>query len=283
MNFETNKDVLDWYERQERSLTPEFISSIPWHEVKAHPFDKRLIPVLFYMRDVETLTDMYHRELLRTPTGKDPHISKFMERWGVEEITHGEVLNRFLNEIGVETDEKWQTEVREDVTTTYNAKAYFLSMITNLVGKRFTATHMTFGAIHEMEAALGYRRLVALGNHPVLTHIVNGIIREESIHAQFYRSVARLELQRNEFAQKMARWVIEHFWAPVGQGSLRPERTEYTVKMLFGGDDAAAESLDKAVSQRVRQLPGFADLTKINETILEMAATSSVSFEAALP
>src|SRR5687767_7521958 len=30
MSFETNRDVLDWYERQPRALTPEFISSIPW-------------------------------------------------------------------------------------------------------------------------------------------------------------------------------------------------------------------------------------------------------------
>ena len=116
MNFETNKDVLDWYERQTRTLTPEFISSIPWHKVKDTPIDEKLIPILFYMRDVETLTDMYHRELLRTPTGKDPHIGKFMERWGLEEITHGEVLNRFLNEIGIETDEKWQTQVRRGVS-----------------------------------------------------------------------------------------------------------------------------------------------------------------------
>ena len=94
MNFETNKDVLDWYERQQRVLTPEFIREIPWDKVKDAPVDKKLIPVLLYMRDVETLTDMYHRELLRTPTGKDPHISKFMERWGLEEITHGEVLNQ---------------------------------------------------------------------------------------------------------------------------------------------------------------------------------------------
>ena len=34
MNFETNKDVLEWYERQERTLTPEFISAIPWDKVK---------------------------------------------------------------------------------------------------------------------------------------------------------------------------------------------------------------------------------------------------------
>src|SRR5258706_14328990 len=124
MTFETNSDVLEWYERQPRTLTPEFIESIPWHQVKDYPLDQRFIPVLLYMRDIETLTDMYHRQMLRTPTGKDPYISKFMERWGLEEVTHGEVLNRFLNEMGVETDEKWQTQVRRAVSTAYHANAY---------------------------------------------------------------------------------------------------------------------------------------------------------------
>lgn len=280
MNFETNKDVLDWYERQERSLTPEFIAAIPWNEVKNHPLDPRFIPVLLYMRDVETLTDMYHRELLRTPTGKDPHISKFMERWGLEEITHGEVINRFLNEAGFETDENWQKQVRQNVSASYNMTAYLMTLLTNLIGKKFTATHMTFGAIHEMEAAVGYRRLVALADHPVLTHIVSGIIREESVHAQFYRSVARLELEKNEFAQKMARWIIDHFWAPVGQGSLARERTEYTISVLFAGD-GAIDGLDKTVTQRVRQLPGFEGITKITETIGQMAQSPAMEMEPA--
>jgi len=280
MNFETNKDVLEWYERQERTLTPEFISAIPWDKVKDTPIDEKLIPILLYMRDVETLTDMYHRELLRTPTGKDPHISKFMERWGVEEITHGEVLNRFLNEIGVETDDRWQDQVRRAVSTAYNANAYLLMILTNLIGKKFTATHMTFGTIHELEAAQGYRRLMALADHPVLTHILQGIVREESIHAQFYRSVARLELERNPFAQKMARFVIEKFWAPVGQGSLPKHRTEYAIAMLFGDNDAL-EGLDKTVTQRVRGLPGFADITKMTEKISQIAETSAMKLEAA--
>ena len=280
MNFETNKDVLDWYERQERVLTPKFISNIPWNKVRDHRIDEKLIPVLLYMRDVETLTDMYHRELLRTPTGKDPHISKFMERWGIEEITHGEVLNRFLNEAGVETDDNWQTQVRRDVTTSYNTISYMMMVLTNLIGKKFTATHMTFGAIHEMEAAQGYRRLIDLADHPVLTFIINGIIREESVHAQFYRSVARIELERNEFAQKMARWVIEHFWAPVGQGSLAKARTEYTIATLFAADNAI-EGLDRTVTQRVRQLPGFDGITKITDTIGEIAGHSAMKFETA--
>jgi rubrerythrin len=274
MSFETNKDVLDWYERQERVLTPQFLGEIPWSEVKDHPFNEELIPVLMYMRDVETLTDMYHRELVRTPTGKDPHISKFMERWGIEEITHGEVINRFLNEVGVETDEKWQEQVRRDVSKVYKTKAYFISAITNLVGKKFTATHMTFGAIHEMEAAQGYRRLIELGDHPVLTHILQAIIREESAHGQFYRSIARLELKQNEFAQKLARWVIEHFWEPVGAGSLSAERSDYVIQKLFLEDNALAV-LDKTVTQRIRQLPGFADISKMTDTIGGIARSAA--------
>lgn len=282
MIFETNKEVLEWYEAQPRALTDEFISSIQWDKVKDHPFDERFVPVLFYMRDVETLTDMYHRELLRTPTGRDPEISKFMERWGVEEITHGEVLNRFLNEIGYETNSNWQDEVRRAVTTTYKVKNLMISALTNLIGKKFTATHMTFGAIHEMEAAQGYRRLKALTDHPVLNPILDAIIREESAHNQFYWSVARLELKRNDESQRMARYFIEKFWAPVGQGSLAKRRTEYIVKALFSGDEAI-DTIDTKVTKRVRQLPGFEDIQKITDTIADMANTSNVSFEAALP
>src|SRR5260221_1122495 len=126
MTFETKEEVLDWYENQPRAVTREFISAIPWDKVKNYPLDMRFVPVLIYMRDVETLTDMYHREMARTPTGKDPVIAKFMERWGVEEITHGEVINRFLNEYGIETDEAWQLQVRAAVSRFYHLNTYFL-------------------------------------------------------------------------------------------------------------------------------------------------------------
>jgi hypothetical protein len=280
MAFETNKDVLDWYEAQDRTLTPDYVASIPWHEVKNHALDKRFVPVLLYMRDVETLTDMYYREMLRTPTGKDPYISKFMERWGVEEATHGEVLNRFLNEAGVETGDKWQDRVRKDVSKIYNSYTFLVTTLAKFVGRRFTATHMTFGAIHEMSTAQGYRRLMALADHPVLTQILNAIIREEAAHTKFYWNIARLELRGNEFARRIARFVIDHYYAPVGQGSVSKNRTEYMVGTLFGDSDGL-EWLDRMVTRRVQQLPGFSDLTKINETIGRMAERASMKLKAA--
>jgi len=281
MTFETKHDVLNWYESQRRTVTPEFIDQIEWHRVREFPLDQRLVPVLMYMRDVEALTEMYYNELRRTPTGKDPVISKFMERWGIEEITHGEMLNRFLVESGVESGAKWQDEVRVNVSNFYRFNSRMITSLTNLVGRKFTATHMTFGAIHEMSTTQGYRRLMKLADHPVLTQILNGIIREESAHTKFYLSIARLELRGNELAQKIARYVIDHFWQPVGQGSLPKKRTDYVIATLFGGADGR-DCAERTVSERIRQLPGFSDLTRIMETVDQICASQRISLVPAI-
>lgn len=276
MTFETNKDVLDWYERQPRTLTAEFIENIPWREVKNHPLDTKFVRVLVYMRDVEILTDMYYEEMRRTPTGKDKAISKFMERWGVEELTHGEVINRFLNEAGFETSRNWQREVRESVSAAYRFNTRILTALTNLIGRRFTATHMAFGAINELSAAQSYRRLIELGNHPVLTHILRAIMREESAHTQFYWNVAKLELRRSSLAQKIARFVVKHFWAPVGSGARAEKDSDYAVKTLFDGDDGL-NLVDRKVTRHIQELPGFAGLDTVNERTREIVLSETAT------
>jgi hypothetical protein len=121
-----------------------------------------------------------------------------------------------------------------------------------------------------MSTTQAYRRLSKLADHPVLTHILNGIIREESAHTQFYWSVARLELRKNDFARKIACFVVDHLWAPVGQGSMPESKTEYTIGTLFGDEEGLA-AVDRIITGRIRQLPGFADLSKINETAVRIS------------
>lgn len=276
MTFKTNQDVLDWYEKQPRALTKEFIDNIPWKDVKDHFFDERFVPVLLYMRDIEILTDMYHEELRRTPTGKDKVISKFMERWGIEEITHGELINRFLNETGFETADKWKDEIKLSVSKYYHFYSRFLTMMTNCVGKSFTATHMAYGTINELSAAQSYRRLIELTGHPVLSHILKGIIREESVHTQFYQSVARLELEKSGFAQKIARFVVETFWYPVGSGARPKDLTDYTIATLFGSEKGI-ERIDRLVSKKIQMLPGLEGVTKVTERIAAIGANTDVA------
>lgn len=269
MNFETNGDVLNWYEKQPRTLTKEFIREIDWSSVGKHPIAEKFVPVLLYMRDVETLTDVYYEELRRTPTGRDPIIRKFMERWSVEEQTHGELINRFLNEAGIPTEEKWQKNVIGSVSTSYTLTNYLITTLASLIGKRFTATHMAFGAIHEMSTTQGYRRLTALADHPVLSQILTGIIREESAHTTFYRSVARIELEKSEISQKLSRFIIKHFYVPVGGGAKSDEELNYTIATLFGGEDGM-RWIERQVSDKIQTLPGFEGLTKVGDKISEI-------------
>lgn len=278
MTFETNEEVLAWYEGQERALNEKFISEIPWHRVKDHPLDERFIPVLLYMRDIEILTDMYHEELRNTPTGKDKVISKFMERWGVEEITHGELINRFLNEAGCETPRQWKENISRDVPGVYNFYTRILTALTNCVGKSFTATHMSYGAINELCAAQAYRRLIDIAAHPVLTHILKGIIREESVHTQFYYSVARLELKKSHYSQNIARFIVKNFWRPVGSGARSDAERNYAIAMLFG-DEEGAKWIDRTVTDKIQKLPGFDGITKVTDKIADIGQKTRLSLQ----
>jgi len=69
--FETDKEVLDWYERQPRALTKEFVDSIPWRDVRNYELNPDFVPVLVYMRDVEYFTEIYYRDYwFRQPWSK---------------------------------------------------------------------------------------------------------------------------------------------------------------------------------------------------------------------
>lgn len=269
--LETERDVLDWYEKQPRTITKAFIDSIPWQEVKAHTLNPAFIPVLLYMRDIESSTDVYYRELLRTPTGKDPIIKRFMERWVVEEADHGDLLNRFLKEAGTESGEDWLAAAKSAIPLRYTVENYCASLITNCFGERFSGTHMVWGAINEMTTLQGYRRLWQMAGHPILERVLRAVAREESAHASFYWNIARLKLQRSKLARELARVVIRKYWTPVGEGIKPRNETDYLIATLFSGEEGIS-FFDKAVSLRIRQLPGLSRLQAVTERIASVAA-----------
>jgi rubrerythrin len=264
--FETDKDVLDWYESQPRALTEEFVGSIPWNEVGRHPLNPAFIPILFYMRDVEFFTDMYYRELLRTPTGKDPVIRKFMERWSVEEIQHAKLLDRFLNEAGIQTSKDWQAEAMAHIPWSYRANAYLLNIAVKPFGKYFHAAHMVWGAINEITTLQGYRRLSKLAGHPVLSRLLSAIMQEESIHSNFYWQLARLKLAQAKFSRDLARFIVSRFWTPVGQGPKSEGETNYVIASLFSGTKGL-EFFNRTVADRIQRLPGFGGFQALSEKV----------------
>jgi rubrerythrin len=264
--FESDKDVLDWYERQPRALSKEFVNTIGWNEIKDHPLNPAFVPVLLYMRDVESFTEVYYQELLRTPTCKNPYIRKFMDRWSVEENEHANLLNRFLNEAGITTSENWWNEAKASIPRSYTIENYIGSMIIKIFGKHVSGVHMVWGAINEMTTLQGYRRLWKLAGHPVLEQLLRAIAQEESIHSNFYWQVARLRLEGSDFTRKLSRFMVDKFWTPVGQGTKPQRDTDYVIATLFKGANGV-KIFEKNVGQRMERLPGFRGLKVVTERV----------------
>ncbi len=257
--FETERDVLTWYEQQPRALTKEFVATIPWQDVKKYPIDDRFLPVLVYMRDIEKSTQVYYDQMIKTPTGRDPVIRRFMDKWSTEEDQHATLIDRFLNEAGYPTSPRWYEELKARVPKAYWRRKAIEPRITNLFGKRFSAVHMTWGAINEMSTLAGYQRLWTLARHPVLEKFLRGIGQEEAVHSSFYWNVAKLQLQQSGYARGLTNFMIKKFWAPVGTGIKTPGESNLVIQTLFGPDRAA--QFEKQVSRRLQLLPGLEDLT----------------------
>lgn len=264
--FESDRDVLDWYERQPRALSKEFVNTIGWNQIKDHPLNPAFVPVLLYMRDVESFTEVYYKELLRTPTCKNPYIRKFMDRWSVEENEHANLLNRFLNEAGITTSENWWNEAKASIPHSYTIENYIGSLIIKMFGKHVSGVHMVWGAINEMTTLQGYRRLWKLAGHPVLEQLLRAIAQEESIHSNFYWQVARLRLEGSDFTRRLSRFMIDRFWTPVGQGPKSQKETDYVIATLFQGANGV-KFFEKNVGQRMERLPGFKGLRVVTDRV----------------
>ena len=264
--FETDKEVLDWYERQPRALSKEYVNNIKWKEIKNYQLNPAFVPVLIYMRDIEYFTDMYYQELRRTPTGKDPIIRKFMDRWSIEELYHGNLLNRFLEEAGVPTGKNWQVEATRKIPRFYRLGSYLVDHASRPFGKYFHGAHMVWGAINEITAQNAYRRLADLSGHPVLKQLLIGIVQEESIHGSFYWNVARVKLNENQFSKILAKFIIGKFWSPVGQGAKPKGETNYVMATLFPGKEGL-QLFDEKIGSRIERLPGFGGFKGLTERI----------------
>jgi hypothetical protein len=228
------------------------LSAIAWDEVPRHPLPAEAIRTLRFMQDIEIHTIIYLRALLATRAIDDPDVATFLACWVYEETFHGIALARFLEAAGHPMGTRPRLHGREPLSQRIEAVA--TAMISR-AWPDFCAVHMTWGAINELTALTGYRRLVALARHPVLSDLLERIMLDESRHFFFYYRQAEIRLQRSAVA-RTARFLVDRFWVPVGSGVQPQGELLFMARYLFSGRDGRAAA--RKVDDTIRRLPGFA-------------------------
>jgi hypothetical protein len=235
------------------------ISAIPWDQVPQHPLPREAVRALRYMQDIESHTIIYLRTLLDTRAIDDPEVATFLACWLYEETFHGIALARFVRAAGYDIE----LRARSARTARQAIEARLTSWLAQ-AWPDFVAVHMAWGAINELTTLTGYRRMGAIVEHPVLRDLLDRIVLDESRHFYFYFKQAERRLERPGTA-RIARAVIERFWAPVGSGVQPASETRFLADYLFSGRDGRAAA--RKVDAIIHDLPGFAGVPLLDAWI----------------
>lgn len=234
-----------------------------------HPLSPEALRCLRYMHDVEHHTVCYLRDLLLTPAHRDPDVTAFLSCWVYEELWHGEAIAEVLRLHGEVAGAPRIARMRRR-TRWHDLKEIGTHLVGSaVVGESFVAVHMTWGAVNEWTTQAGYARLATQEGHPVLSELLHRIMRQEGRHIDYYSSEARRRLDGDRRAQQVTRWMLSHFWRPVGSGVMPPEEVAFLVRHLFSHDEglAAIERIDR----RVDQLPGQEGLGLVSNAVRQLA------------
>jgi hypothetical protein len=246
------------------------ITDLDLHEAFAErPLDTDALRCLRYMFDIESHTVCYLRDILVTDAHADPAITTFLTMWNYEEHWHGEALGRVLAAHGEAADE---SRIRH--TRAIKRGRDRLRPIAFLLGSAvipdMTALALTWGAINEWTTQAGYGRLAARADHPALTALLRRIMRQEGRHIAFYAAEARRRLSASPATQRLTRFALRRYWAPVGTGVRPPAEVSFMVNYLFGDVEGAASA--ERIDRNVDRLPGLAGLSLAEKARITVAA-----------
>jgi hypothetical protein len=228
------------------------LSEIDWAAVPHHPVSAETLRSLRYMQDIESHTIIYTRSLLATRAIDDPEVATFLACWLYEETFHGLAIARFLAAAGQPIGERARPRGSETFPQWLEAR---MIALVSRAWPDFCAVHMIWGAINELTTLTAYRRLMVLEPHPVLRDLLERIALDESRHFFFYYRQAERRMQRRA-AARVARLIVDRFWAPVGSGVQPDAELRFMARYLFGDDDGLAAA--RRVDETIRRLPGFA-------------------------
>jgi hypothetical protein len=230
------------------------ISAVAWDEVPRHPLAPEAARTLRYMQDIESHTIIYLRKLLATRAVDDPEVATFLACWLHEETFHGLALARFLESAGHPVPPRARPRSREPLSQWLESRA--IAAVSS-VWPDFCAVHMVWGAINELTTLTGYRRLATVADHPVLTDLLERIIRDESRHFFFYYRQAEIRMRRPAPA-RIARLLVDRYWSPVGSGVGPADDLTFMARYLFAGDEGRTAA--RRVDETIRKLPGFSEV-----------------------
>ncbi len=240
------------------------VEDIDFDSFRDRPLDPEALRCLRYMHDVENHTVCYLRDVLVTRAHLDPEVTSFLTLWNYEEFWHGEAIAKILQAHDEQAGTGRIAALRQRLPKRDSWRPLTFQLA-SAITPHLTAVHMTWGAVNEWTTQAGYARLAKLADHPTLSELLRRIMKQEGRHIDFYATQAKGRLADSRAAQRLTRWALRHFWAPVGSGVVPEREVDFLRAYLFGDDDGRA--MADRIDRRVDRLPGLEGLNLLRGAV----------------
>lgn len=248
-----------------RGSAPVKYDDLDFDAFEREPLSNETLRAVRYMCDVEYHTVCYLRDMLVTPSNRDPEVTTFMTMWNMEEFWHGAALANVLERHGIKNDYDHLRYVRKRVGWKDKLDPIKHSLLANFAGQDYVAVHMIWGAVNEWSAIAAYNRLADIARHNVLGQLLRRIAKQETRHVAFYATQARKRLSLSSRAQKLARFALDKFWGPVGSGLMPESEVRHVLHYIMSGEAGYAAA--RKVDESTQQLPGLHGLHIVERSL----------------
>ncbi len=244
------------------------LSDLDFSEASRYPVSEEEIRCLTYMMDIEAHTIVYLKNILSTCAVRDPETTAFLSCWAYEEFFHSRALARFLEATGQTIDAGRFADLQKRASVHEWIESSVASFICHF-SRHFHGVYLTWGAISELTTLEGYGVLASRTRNPLLAELLRRLAKDERRHFAFYYTKAREQLT-HPAAQRLNRFVIKHFWLPVGGGVKPDGEVAWIAKFILG--DAAGAALAARIDSTIARLPGLARFDGLCRTRTESLA-----------
>jgi rubrerythrin len=229
------------------------VSDLDFSQACQYPLPANEIRCLTYMMDIEGHTIVYLKGILSTCAIRDPETTAFLSCWAYEEFFHSRTLRLFLEASGVQVSPMRSAEIQQQASWREWLESIGASLICQM-SRHFHAVYLTWGAISELTTLEGYGILAARTANPLLAEILRRLAKDERRHFSFYYNKARTHLGHVN-AQRLTRFVLKHFWMPVGEGVKPDSEVEWIGRYILG--DQQGEQVAARIDATIAKLPGM--------------------------
>jgi rubrerythrin len=230
---------------------------------KENPLSEDVLRALRYFLDIENHTSCYLRDILATPSHRDPEITAFLSVWGYEEYFHSVAIGEILRVHGQDPFTRIKN-LRQNLSM-FESLRPALFCLTSKIVNFFPALHMSWGAINEVSTQVGYERLSKKANNAILTELFARIMRQEGRHLAFYKAKATELLENSPKLQIKVRKTLKRFWKPVGLSVEGKKEAMFLAQFLFS--DEQGINAAKRVDNLIALIPGLENINLFQNSL----------------